>query len=447
MQRSVDSGMGLYHALDIISTITEAFVLYVMYGCFYKQPRFHPAVSRLMPAASYGILTALLTYLTDLGGIKLFILLAWALVMTKVCYRTSLRYCLVTVEFSYILGSALSESVGISLMSWIYHGDTMIQVSGETILKWQIYVIIILLRCVFLAITYGLLRNFQYQIQTKDAAILTVSFLLLFTFNFASTYNYLNLNIENTLLLDLITAVLCVFFMVLFLYSKNVSYLREQEQRDKMQIAQLQQQFTYYQDKQRDEERVRAIYHDMKNHLLVLEGSQGTDATRQMAQELRTQIADYENYVHTSNEFLDIILKDKAEKAREKHIDFSAVVDFEGVDFIEPLDISTLFGNGIDNAIEACEKLREEDRVILVKAGKVQNFVSILIENNCVEEAPPKGRRTTKADTLLHGFGLSNMQKAAEKYGGTCTTKREDGKFTVKILLPVPRKRSGESAY
>ena len=199
----------------------------------------------------------------------------------------------------------------------------------------------------------------------------------------------------------------------------------------------LEMQRNYFKSRIKDEERVRSVYHDMKNHLLVLESKQNTEETQQMAQELRNQIADYENYIHTGNEFLDIIIKDKAEKAREKHIDFSVAIDFKDIDFIEPLDISTLFGNGIDNAIEACEKLREEDRVILVKAGRVQNFVSILIENNCVEEALTKGRRTTKADTLLHGFGLSNMQKAAEKYGGTCTTRREAGTFTVKILLPI----------
>ena len=176
----------------------------------------------------------------------------------------------------------------------------------------------------------------------------------------------------------------------------------------------------------------------MKNHLLLLEESRGEDETRRMAGELRAQIADYENYIHTGNAFLDIIIKDKAEKAREKKIDFSAAIDFEGVDFIEPLDLSTLFGNGIDNAIEASEKLPQEARVIVVKAGKVQEFVSILMENNCLEESPLAGRRTTKPDRLLHGFGISNMQRTAEKYGGTCTTRQAAGKFTLKILLPVP---------
>ena len=90
------------------------------------------------------------------------------------------------------------------------------------------------------------------------------------------------------------------------------------------EAARLEAQKEYYMDKLREEERVRSMYHDMKNHLRVLEGSQGTDAARQMAQELRSQIADYENYIHTGNDFLDILIRDKAKKACEKQIDFSA---------------------------------------------------------------------------------------------------------------------------
>ena len=260
-----------------------------------------------------------------------------------------------------------------------------------------------------------------------------------FVISMLAVFNVVNLERAADLMLYISSGVLATMFFIIFMYSKNLLYLREQEQRDKVQIAQLQQQYAYYQDKLKDEERIRSIYHDMKNHLLVLEGSQGTDETRKMAQELRSQIADYENYIHTGNDFLDIIIRDKAEKAREKQIDFSAFIDFSGVDFIEPLDISTLFGNGIDNAIEASEKLPEEQRVILVKAGKVQDFVSILIENNCADELHADGH-TTKADKFLHGFGVSNMKKAAEKYSGSCTTTQENGKFTLKILLPASNK-------
>lgn len=220
-----------------------------------------------------------------------------------------------------------------------------------------------------------------------------------------------------------------------------VAYISDSMQ-NAYQLQHLKLQREYYQDKMKEEERIRAIYHDMKNHLLVLENSQGSDAARQMAQHLRSQIADYEDYVHTGNEFLDIILRDKAEKAREKKIDFSVAVELGGIDFVEPLDLSTLFGNGIDNAMEASEKLPEDQRTILLKAGRVQNFLSVLIENRCKQEESSKNRRTSKSDEFLHGFGISNMQKTAEKYGGQLITKSENEKFILKILIPIP---NGES--
>lgn len=429
--------MWVYNLLDVLSTIVEATIFYVITLCFCRTCRFQKVISRIVPPAVFAIAVIIMTFFVDVGAYRIFIVLAMMIVFTLICYKVSIHNAVIVMELAYLLITPLSEATGISIMSLLYQGDVMTQVDGVSILKWQIYVFAILLKALYAVIAYHLLKNFKYEIQAKDTAVLSVSFLLVFAVSFASTYGYLNLGESDTLILDVVTSVLGVVFIVQFLYSRNVSYLREQEQQDKVQIAQLQQQYAYYQDKLKDEERIRSIYHDMKNHLLVLEGSQGTEATRQMAQELRAQIADYENYIHTGNSFLDIIIRDKAEKAREKHIDFSAFIDFSGVDFIEPLDISTLFGNGIDNAIEASEKLPEDQRVILIKAGQVQNFVSILIENNCVGE-PAADSRTAKTDKFLHGFGIANMQKAAEKYGGTCTTTQTDGKFTLKILLPVP---------
>ena len=430
--------MWIYNLLDVALTITEAAIVYEIILFFCKTCRLKKVISRMIPPVVYAIAVVIITFFMDIGAYRIFILLALMVVLVLLCYKVSFHCALIIMELSYLMMIPLSESFG-CLMNLIYQGDIMTQVNGISVTKWQVYIIIILIRLLIMAIIYRFLKNFQYEIQSKDAAILSINFLLVLCISFAATYSYLNLGMYDTFILDLSTSVFGVFFIVQFLYSRNVSYLREQAQWDKLQIAQLQQQYAYYQDKLKDEERIRSIYHDMKNHLLVLEGSQSTEVTRQMAKEIRSQIADYENYIHTGNNFLDILIKDKAEKAREKHIDFLASIDFGGIDFIEPLDVSTLFGNGIDNAIEASEKLSEEQRVILVKAGKVQNFVSILVENNCSDEAHTDGH-TTKEDKLLHGFGISNMQKAAEKYNGTCTTAQANGKFTLKILLPIPKR-------
>ncbi len=108
------------------------------------------------------------------------------------------------------------------------------------------------------------------------------------------------------------------------------------------------------------------------------------------------------------------------------------------MEFIEPLDISTIFGNGLDNAIEASEKLPDEQRSILVKARRVHNFFFVLIENNCLRECKNTKSPAARQDDFLHGFGISNMKKAAGKYGGQLTTNCENGRFALKILIPIP---------
>ena len=202
-------------------------------------------------------------------------------------------------------------------------------------------------------------------------------------------------------------------------------------------VQQMESQRDYYKARTSEEERVRAIYHDLKNHLLVMESRQNTEETRRMAETLRSQIEDYEDYVHTGNDFLDIILKDKAAKAREKQIDFSAMVDFNGIDFIEPLDISTIFGNAIDNAIEASEKLPEERRLVTVRAERVRDMLLIAVENNILPGTQaPEG--TTKKDRFVHGFGIPNIKKAVEKYGGQYSFRQENDTYQLKMLLPMP---------
>lgn len=196
---------------------------------------------------------------------------------------------------------------------------------------------------------------------------------------------------------------------------------------------------SYYKDKLKDEERVRRIYHDMKNHLLLMEAN--IDNSREFAgsvQALKEQIASYENYYHTGNEFLDVIILHKSRLAQEKQIDFNAVIQFRDSTFIEPLDISTIFGNALDNAIAACEKLPATMRLITVKASRIRDMLIILVENS-MQPDPLFDGSTTKKDAFLHGFGLTNIKAAAEKYGGECTVNHQEDKFILKVVIPVPQ--------
>lgn len=423
----------LFRFIDLLATISQSVLFFVIINSFCHTLRIKCG-KWILPVIFVAVAYFWTWFIID-GTFKIAVQVILGVALALVFYKDSV----LNIIASTLMGLMLSGSCeSLSLMVVGLFTDTLtVDVSGIIFATLPAYLTCITVNIIVALCLHFLLRNFSYSLRKSDFVIVLLFELVIFLFYNKSTVYFIIGEYNETF--DLIVMLLSTAFLFLFLYLKNNYYLRGQEQRDKLQIAQLQQQYIYYQDKLKDEERIRSIYHDMKNHLLVLEGSQGTDETRKMAQELRSQIADYENYIHTGNDFLDIIIRDKAEKAREKQIDFSAFIDFSGVDFIEPLDISTLFGNGIDNAIEASEKLPQEQRVILVKASKVQDFVSILIENNCTDEVHADGY-TTKADKFLHGFGISNMKKAAEKYGGTCTTTQKNGKFILKILLPVSNK-------
>lgn len=418
---------------DILWTVVEA--CYQCYLCRAFIRKKHTYCQDLLTVAIITALAEILTFIHVHTLIKFMVMFVLIAVVFKIIYRLDfLTGCMIYACFS--VAQVLAELCVSTVMNLF---DLQFLNDGNTPIYYlaYLYVPVHLVSALFVVLERKILMNIKDALSPKMAGGITlvlfgcIVLFLLISMNLDAFDGIYKIAVALVSLL-----IVAVVFLGLKFFAGSVM-TRMTKQQDEMQLRELQARYQYYDDRLKDEERVRAIYHDMKNHLLVLESKQNTEETRRMAQELRSQIVDYENYVHTGNEFLDIIIKDKAKKAREKRIDFSVAIDFSGVDFIEPLDISTLFGNGIDNAIEACEKLRSEDRVILVKAGRVQNFVSILIENNCAQEAPSKGSRTTKADTLLHGFGLSNMQKAAEKYGGACTTNQADGRFTLKILIPV----------
>lgn len=200
----------------------------------------------------------------------------------------------------------------------------------------------------------------------------------------------------------------------------------------------LEQKQAYYNDRLKTEQRVRSIYHDLKNHLLLLSAqSDGGANLQDSIAGLQSQIQEYENYYHTGNDFLDILIRDKAKTAQAKQIDFSAAVSFADASFIEPFDISAIFGNALDNAIEASEKLPADERLITVKAERIRNMLVVKVDNNAPKETATSCA-TTKADGFLHGFGLPNIKAAVEKYDGHWNIRTEDGVFSLKLVIPIP---------
>lgn len=151
------------------------------------------------------------------------------------------------------------------------------------------------------------------------------------------------------------------------------------------------------------------------------------------------QIHSYETCIETGNEAVNIILSEKLSDCQEKGITFTPYLDGHLLDFIEPLDICTILGNALDNAIEASEGIPDPaKRIITLNVLSKNNFLSVSV-CNFFQTIPSQinGKlQTTKKDSFSHGYGMQNMQHTAEKYGGHLSYRIKEDLFTLDFLFP-----------
>lgn len=176
--------------------------------------------------------------------------------------------------------------------------------------------------------------------------------------------------------------------------------------------------------------------HDIKHQL------QGLNETsrRQVLEDLSPILEKYGSRFHTENPALDVILTRKSFMCHEKHIHLTVMADGKVLDFMSDSDIYSLFGNILDNAIEAAEKLEQpEQKVIKLSLEKRGYFVSIHQENYFsdklqFEDGLPK---TTKPESGYHGYGMKSIQMLAHQYDGSVKIVTDSNRFILDILFPV----------
>jgi sensor histidine kinase regulating citrate/malate metabolism len=151
-------------------------------------------------------------------------------------------------------------------------------------------------------------------------------------------------------------------------------------------------------------------------------------------------ISVFESQNKTGNSVLDTVLTGKSLQCGEYNINFTCVADGTLLDFMEALDICSIFGNALDNAIESVKELADsEKRLIRLAVFSQNDFLMLRIENYYegnlqFEDDLPL---TTKKDKQMHGYGLKSIRSAAEKYGGTMSIKTDDNWFTINVLIPM----------
>lgn len=227
-----------------------------------------------------------------------------------------------------------------------------------------------------------------------------------------------------------------------------VALYAQQEQRVQLQTRTanvamnnlLRSQHEQYLQSKRSIDRVNRRYHDMKNQIDVIRSEQDPRQKAAYLDELEGSIAEFASHRKTGNGVLDILLTGKAAYCTDHGIQLTCVANGALLDFMSVIDITSIFGNALDNAIESAARIANlGSRLIRVAVFAQGELLMIRIENTFdgqirVVEGQP---RTIKADPVNHGYGLRNIRTAAEKYGGIMTFEASDSWFSLRILIPL----------
>jgi len=188
---------------------------------------------------------------------------------------------------------------------------------------------------------------------------------------------------------------------------------------------------------------VNRKYHDMKHQIGIIRAESNPDKKAAYLDELEGSIKGYETQNKTGNTVLDTILTAKSMYCAEHDITLTTVADGTALEGLDAMDISTIFGNALDNAIESTMTLADPDRRLIRLALFAQNDFVLMRFENYYEGALRFENgvlSTKKADRADHGYGIKNIRYTVEKYAGSVTIHAEDNWFVLRVLIPRPRR-------
>lgn len=225
-----------------------------------------------------------------------------------------------------------------------------------------------------------------------------------------------------------------------YIFGMNRIYLeQEKNNRYHLQIAA----YEMLEEQYRQSERLR---HDLKNHVTALSGLLENKEWEKMRDYLRNMEdrADLGSGEEiTGSRVVDILLYQKRKIAERKDILWECDVQIPRECCINEFDLCVLFGNILDNAIEACERSkrgephRESGPFIRIQAGAVKRCFLLEARNSAGTAGRQKESSAEREDAKHRGIGLLNVGDVVQRYDGTMNTEILDGVFAISILIPL----------
>lgn len=240
----------------------------------------------------------------------------------------------------------------------------------------------------------------------------------------------------------MLLCVSCIWLMCLIMYF--VVQQMSKDNQTKLEYELMKEKEKYPKESmeiiKRSNEELREFKHDLKNYLLPLQEAMETMPQSEMAkvwEKINQKIEDVQTLIQTGNSYVDSMINTKITLARSEKVDVKCTIlsKMEGID---DLEFCSVFGNLMDNAIEAERKVIEKKEIIIFveeKMGYLRLEIQNKIEKSVLNEN--SSLNTTKKDTSSHGIGHKSIKRTMQKVGGALKYYETGDLFCAEAVFPI----------
>ena len=415
----------MYIISEIIGILAELYILHLfLQGSFDAQSR-----STYLRSAAYGIfgiLTAVFSFIPDASFVRLGLCCIGIVIMAICFFRTTILQAIYS-SIAFCALYVLTDVVMVALFS-LAHVDAqevMAHTTARAICITTSRIALLLLVLCYIAVT-----------KRKRTAI-TIPFLLALSPGCmagimlgVSFCKRVHLSHADWPLSFLIAAVglLYLNIMIVF-YAERTKKTAEQKHELELSEQHYLMQQQYYEQLQEDQENTRSMFHDINKYLQAMKAlvsENKTSEAKELLQQVNLLTDNPESVVDVGNPILSIILTEYRKRAEIESISFDYDVSVPNDWNISAVDAYIIIGNTLDNAIEACLDLPQQERYIKLQLRTFHDILFYKVDN-------PYVHKSSKQTNHNHGYGLHNVRKCVDKYLGDMSIDRNNGVFQVSI--------------
>ena len=426
----------IYTNIEFLASFTEMFLMYKFYSAALYHYKKNISVKYEIALALVGtILIEISNTFSTFSYFTMVLFVIFTSITAAMLYRIN-YFIVFSISCFYILCLGCIDFLFFSSISLFYNSSKSFE---ELVIQSSPLraVIILVIKCIWILI-YLATRKYLYKVfsnkhYTYTIFILTISSFMVFIYMVNQTFR----SIDNSIMNIWFLFIMCFTFAVLLIfYSFQIK-----EEKMKLDFSEIKNNLL--------EENYRTIndiymknaklYHDLSNHMNVLFhllDDQKIEEAKDYIKEIAHPIIQLSKTTWTGIDVVDVIISSKIEKAKEINASFELNVEFPQNTNIQPHDICIILSNLLDNALEAVEKVKGKRKITLI-IRRINHFIMIKATNSCDEKKQTANPflNTTKDNKQLHGWGLSNVKEAVDKYNGVIKYAKQNNEFIVTIML------------